>query len=152
MAEYSLIRPVGFYFKVEFPDLPNGGDEIYFQEVGGITMELETESVKNGGENRFTQLLPTRTKYPNLSLKRSLKVSSSLIDWSKDTIQNFNKNPIVEPRTVMVKLLNDQGDPLVAYNFVNAYPVKWAITDFNAQDSKLVIETLDLYYQYFTIL
>lgn len=152
MAEYSLVRPVGFYFKVEFPDLPNGNEEIYFQEVGGINMELETEPVKNGGENRFTQLLPTRTKYPNLSLKRSLKVSSSLVDWCKDTIQNFNKNPIVEPRTVMVKLLNDKGDPLVAYNFVNAYPVKWAITDFNAQDSKLVIETLDLYYQYFTIL
>ena len=152
MAEYSLIRPVGFYFKVEFPDLTNGDDEIFFQEVGGITMELETEAVNNGVENSFTQLLPTRTKYPNLSLKRSLKVSSSLVDWCKGTIQNFNKKPFVEPRTVLVKLLNDKGEPLVTYNFVNAYPVKWAITDFNAQESKIVIETLDLYYQYFTTL
>ena len=47
-------------------------------------------------------------------------------------------------------LLNENHEPLEAWNFVKAYPVKWSISNFNAQGNELVVETIELAYQYFT--
>lgn len=139
--------PVGFHFRVEFT-LPGVDDgDTRFQEVSGLTSELGIEEVSEGGENRFVHRLPGRGKYSNLVLKRGLFVDSKLIDWCKDAIENF----VFDPVTVNVTLLNDQHEPLAdTYSFVNAWPVKWAVSDFKAQENALVIETLELVYNYFT--
>ena len=63
--------PVGFHFKVEFVNLGNNNDT-RFQSVSGLNVEFETETFKEGGENRFEHKLPVRTKYPDLSLKRGI--------------------------------------------------------------------------------
>lgn len=135
---------MGFHFRVDF----DGEQDIDFQEVTGINRELEVEKVKSGGENRFTYQLPTRASYPSLVLKRGLLKDSSLVaNWVKDAIENLD----IRPMTVVVTLLNENHEPLQAYNFVNVWPKKWSISDFNSSESKVVIETLELVYQYFTI-
>jgi len=48
-------------------------------------------------------------------------------------------------------LLNEEHEPLMTWNVVHAYPLKWAMADFNAEESKLVIETIELAYNYFKI-
>ena len=70
----SYIPPCGFYFRVEFVGIDGMEDdkEQRFQEVSGLSFEVETEELKEGGENRFVYKLPKRTKYPNLVLKRGL--------------------------------------------------------------------------------
>ena len=139
--------PVGFHFRVEF-NLPGVDDgDTRFQEVSGLTSELGVEEIREGGENRFVHRLPDRGRYSNLILKRGLFVDSKLIDWCKMAIENF----VFEPVTVNVTLLNEDHQPLAdAYSFVNAWPVKWAVSDFRAQQNALVIETLELAYNYFT--
>lgn len=118
-----------------------------FQEVSGLTSELGIEEVVEGGENRFSHRLPTRAKYSNLILKRGLLTNSQLIDWCKDAIENF----IFQPVTVNVTLLNEEHEPLSnTYSFVRAWPVKWSISDFKAQDNSIVVESLELAYNYFT--
>ena len=66
--------PSGFHFKVEFigVDGMNTDTEQRFQEVSGLSFEVETEPLREGGENRFEYKLPKRIKYPNLILKRGL--------------------------------------------------------------------------------
>ena len=113
-----------------------------------MTRELETEQLKSGGENRFTFKLPTRGQYPNLVLKKGLFVDSGLAGWVNDAILNFD----IQPATVIVSLLNENQEPLQAYKCVNAYPQKWSISDFNAQESQILVETMELYYQYFTVI
>jgi len=139
--------PVGFSFWVSF-DISNNPVDIAFQDVAGIGMELQTEDVVEGGENMFTQKLPVRANYTPLVLKRGLAVNSPLTDWVRDTVENLSINPT----TVIVALLNDKKEPLIAYRFMNAYPLKWSISNFNAETSSVVIETLELYYQYFKII
>ncbi len=139
--------PVGFSFWVSF-DISNDRTDIAFQDVSGIGMELQTEDILEGGENRFTQKLPLRTNYTPLVLKRGLAVRSALTDWARDAIENFS----IVPASVIVALLNDRKEPLIAYRFLNAYPVKWNISNFNAESGAVVIETLELYYQYFKII
>ena len=139
--------PAGFHFRVEFTFLQSGTNDSRFQEVSGITSEIGIEEVTEGGENRFTHRLPNRAKYNNLILKRGLLTDSKLIDWCKDAIESFQ----FKPTTVNVTLLNENHDPVGdSFSFINAYPVKWSISDFKAQDNSLVVETLELAYNYFT--
>lgn len=143
----SHYPPVGFSFWVSF-EFSNDPVDIAFQDVAGIGMELQTEDVVEGGENMFTQKLPTRASYTPLVLKRGLAVKSSLTDWVRDAVENLSINPV----TVIVALLNENKEPLIAYRFINAYPVKWNVSNFNAETSSVVIETMELYYQYFKII
>jgi len=138
--------PVGFHFKVEFLGIGNGNDS-RFQSVGGLSVEYDTESFKEGGENRFEHKLPVRTKYPDLSLKRGMLVDSLVIEWCLAAFQN----QIFLPVDINVSLLNEQHDPLKVWSVKHAWPRKWSVSDLNAQDNALVIETLELSYQYFTI-
>ena len=50
-----------------------------------------------------------------------------------------------------VKLLNEEHQPLLTWHVVNAFPTKWAVSDLNATNNAIVIETLQLFYQYFTL-
>ncbi|RZS92514.1 phage tail protein [Aquimarina brevivitae] len=143
MAAYY--PPVGFHFSVEFTGLSPSESDHQFQSVSGLSVDIETEEIAEGGENRFKHKIPVRTKFPNLVLKRGLLVDSKVIDWCKDAVENFNFKPI----DLMVKLLDEKHEPLLSWNVVHAYPVKWSVADFSAEESKVVIETIELVYNYY---
>jgi phage tail-like protein len=48
--------PIGFFFKISFDGMPDSDAE--FQELTGLSMSLDVQSVKEAGENRFTHQLP----------------------------------------------------------------------------------------------
>lgn len=144
---YDFQPPVGFHFLVEF-DLDDAGEQdTRFREVSGLNMELGQETHNEGGENRFAHKLPMPASYGDLSLKRGKMADSAVIAWIRDAVQNFD----IRPTTVWVKLLNDAHEPLETYTFVNAWPKKWSIADFNAETSEFVVETLELSYSYYGV-
>lgn len=138
--------PVGFHFKVEILDLPPNDNDVRFTEVSGLSLEMGTEELAEGGENRFVQKYPVRAKYPELVLKRGLLVSSEVIDWIRRCIEDYQ----IEPKNIDVKLLNEEHQPLLTWHVIGAYPTKWSVSDLNATNNAVVTETLQLYYQYFT--
>lgn len=138
--------PVGFHFRVEFLSLGSDNDT-RFQTVAGLSVDYDTETFKEGGENRFEHKLPVRTKYPDLSLKRGMLKDSAVIAWCLDAFQNRTFLPV----QVNVSLLNEQHQPLRTWQVYNAWPKKWSVSDLNAQENGIVVETLDLSYSYFTI-
>ncbi|WP_154857942.1 phage tail protein [Cyclobacterium xiamenense] len=140
--------PVGFHFSVSFSGLEGEEADTQFQSVSGLTVDLETEEFAEGGENRFKHKFPVRTKYPNLVLKRGMAMDSELIQWCRDAMESF----AFSPKNLTIRLLNETHEPLRTWNVVHAFPVKWVVGDFNAEESKLVIETLEFSYQYFKIL
>ncbi|MEO6834255.1 MAG: phage tail protein [Chitinophagaceae bacterium] len=142
----SYYPPVGFHFSVEFVGIGNSND-VRFQTVSGLSVEYDTESFKEGGENRFEHKLPVRSKFPDLSLKRGMLMDSQVIQWLKDAL--FNR--VFAPAQINVKLLNEEHQPLRTWSCFNAWPKKWAVSDLNAQENSIVIESLDLVYDYFTV-
>lgn len=145
MANYY--PPLGFHFKVEVLGLAAGGNDVRFTEVSGLSVELGTEEVAEGGENRFLQKYPGRAKYPELVLKRGLLLSSEITAWIRECVEDLN----IQPKNIDVKLLNEKHQPLMTWHLVNAYPTKWAVSDFNATNNAVVIESLQFFYQYFTV-
>ncbi|MEO1434580.1 MAG: phage tail protein [Bacteroidota bacterium] len=144
MAYYP---PASFHFSVDFSGISDKADDTRFQSVGGLNMELNTEDYKEGGENRFVHVLPVKTKYPRLVLKRGMLLDSKVVDWCLETMNTL----VVKPIDMGVSLLNENHEPLMSWNIVHAWPVKWDIGEFNAEQSSLVIETLELTYHYFNV-
>jgi phage tail-like protein len=138
--------PVSFYFQLLFP----GGDAA-FQEVSGISKELNVEDVVCGGENRFKYRLPTATTSQNLVLKRAIvPIGSLLIYWCSSCIDQGLASTIT-PHNVILTLLNADGIVCMLWMFHNAYPVKYAVSDLKSQESGIVIESIELAYTYFDI-
>jgi phage tail-like protein len=148
-VDRNTYPPVGFYFDVVFRGISGvaaTGVDTQFQEVSGFNQELGVEELVEGGENRFSHRLPNRGKFANLVLKRGVMVNSQLVTWLQDAIDNF----IFNPATVEVTLLNEEGKPLVKWEFLKAWPVKWSTSDLKSTENAIVVETLELSYQYFT--
>lgn len=137
MAYYP---PGGFFFRVEI-----AGSKASFQEVSGLDHEVEVEEVAGGGQNAYKYRLPTRLKYNNLVLKRGLEVDGNSV-WGKFA-QNFpvsmGVQSITNPFNVLIELLDEKENTIMAWEALNAYPVKWNVSGFNSMESKLVIESVE---------
>lgn len=140
---------VGFRFSLAFQ---NGDGNAAFQEVSGIEKELNVEEVVCGGENQFKYRLPTVTTYKNLILKRGItEKNSELTEWCAKILDGGLINPIV-PKNVVVRVLDANGSTCFSWNFVKAYPVKWSTSDLKSQENAMLIESMELAYQYFNII
>jgi phage tail-like protein len=138
--------PWGFYYRVDF-GISQDRNDTRFQTVSGLSVEYDYETFKEGGENRFEHKLPVRTKYADLVLKRGMLTDSSVIKWFLTALRNRE----FTPSDVSVILMNEQGDPLRTWKIAHAIPKKWLVSDFNSNESSIVVETMELTYRYFTI-
>ena len=121
--------------------------DIMFQSVSGLDVSVETESIKEGGENRFEHVVPTRTKYADLVLKRgkAMERESEVVKWCKRTLEKA----IYEPKDLLVELLDDNHQTLMMWRVVHAYPKALKMSELNAEKGEILIETLELSYNYF---
>ena len=155
-------QTVSFCFSVKF-GLGTTEIDARFQSVSGLEVQLETETLKEGGENRFEHVLPVRTKYPDLILKRGLispETGSELTKWCKKAFDQFGYNGFdlkkenkenlpVRPINLVVQLLNEKHEPLMQWKVIHAWPKAWKFGELNAEKSEVLIETLELNYNYF---
>lgn len=145
----ALFYPaVGFHFSVAFI-INSKPFEMGFQSVSGLSVEYDVETYQEGGENRFEHKLPGRTKYSDLVLKRGYSVVPTPVSaWCQKAFRDRE----FEPANLLVSLLNELHLPLKSWNVVQAWPRKWALSDFNASESAIMIDTLELSYRYFEVL
>ncbi len=139
--------PVGFHFNVSF-DAGIRKSESQFQSVSGLSVKMETEEFAEGGENRFKHTLPVKTTFTDLVLTRGLYVESELREWCKEAMEDF----VFRPKDMTITLLNESHEPLMSWFVSNCYPIKWEVSDLNAEESKIVTETIGLSYNYFRVL
>jgi phage tail-like protein len=172
--------PTGFFFRVQVLDLPpessaqEGENDVAFQDASGLSVEMQTEDVVEGGLNRYRHRLPTAAKFGDLVLKRGYVYRSlPLFKWCAATLQGGFQQKIA-PKTITLQLLrsslsvarkpaNDETftdkegksgtakeDILRTWSFSGAWPTKWELSDFGAMKSEVVIETLHFAYREFT--
>ncbi|WP_299963877.1 phage tail protein [uncultured Roseobacter sp.] len=141
----SYYPPVSFQFTVRIAGSKAAVDT-GFQEVSGLDAEREVVELKEGGENRFVHKLPGAVKASNLTLKRGMVLASSpFFTWLKDTFESDLSRP-VKPKSITVSLLDQKQKPLMTWNVVNAWPVKWQIGSLDATQNQIAMETVELAY------
>ena len=141
---------VGFHFLVTFEGLPNTtSQDISFQSVAGLDVQLDTETWKEGGQNHFTHALPGRSKFSSsLTLKRGLlrPKQSGITDWCLEAFQDLKITPL---KLVTVALLDEEHNVLVKWDLAHVWPKSWKIGELNAERGEVLIETLELNYNRF---
>ena len=153
--------PSGFFFRLQTVDSSGqaiaGGAKLdmAFEDASGLSVEMEAETVAEGGLNTYRHRLPVQPKYGDLVMKRGFVTQSlPLYQWCKATIQGGLSKPI-QPKTLAVQLLSPtsgDADPTILrqWTFFGAWPSKWNVSDFGSNKNDVVIETLQFAYRYFT--
>ncbi|MBL7803974.1 MAG: phage tail protein [Saprospiraceae bacterium] len=139
--------PVVFHFQVHFLTggvVPNEVD-IRFQKLSGLSADISPETYEEGGQNLYTHRFPNRISYGNLVLERGM-VIGSILGLEFNTAMSMFR---FYPSNVMVMLLNADSEPVANWMFFKAYPVKWAISDLDANSNQIAIESMELAYTRF---
>lgn len=138
--EEKRVTAATFLFEVD-------GLEIgYFMEVSGLEVEVDVENIEEGGENGFVHHLPGRMSWPNISLKRGVTQTDNLLTWlNKSSGEQFaaagNK---LTRSTAAITLIAPSGERLRAWEFVDAFAVKWKGPDFSAGSNDMAMEQLEI--------
>jgi phage tail-like protein len=110
-----------------------------FSECTGLDTTLETEDFKEGGLNDRVRKFPTRLTWSNIVLKRGVGLAEDLWLWHSDYAAGKGKR-----RDGLIVLEDDVHVPLKVWHFARGLPVKWVGPAFNAKNSEVAIETLEI--------
>jgi len=127
---------VGFVFSVSIgPRLVAG-----FNEVSGLAIESEVETLREGGVNDFEHQLPGPTKYASrLVLKRGLGDPQDLWQWYLQIL-----NGQIARQQLTIFLNGTRGLPGLQWTFADACPVRWTGPEMRAGTSAVAFESIDV--------
>lgn len=123
----------GFRFIVEVEGLTVGG----FSRVKGLVRETKFEAFREGGVNDFEHKLATLTTFGNLILERGL-IASELWDWHDKVV-----NGDIRRRKITIALRDETKTEVWRWHVDGAFPVKWSISDFDAANQQIVVESIE---------
>lgn len=123
----------GFRFVVLFDQLEMAG----FSKVRGLTRETKIESFREGGVNDHEHKLASLTTYGNLVLERGI-ADPALYVWHQTVVEGIIKRAIVT-----VTLRDAEGNTAWSWNVLNAFPVKWSVTDLDANSGQIAAESVE---------
>jgi len=126
-----------------------GGKEIkaLFTELSGLQVEMVLTDYEEGGTNNFVHRLPGRLKVGNITLKHGLTKSNEFLSWVLAAA-------LVKPmdrRNVTVFMYDSGTTPVVKWNFIKAFPVKWTGPTFTADATTMAIESVELAHEGLTV-
>ena len=129
-------------FLLEIDGVPIGT----FTEVSGLNVEVDVETVREGGENQFVHQLPGRMSWPNIVLTRGIVNDDNLFAWfSKTSGDGFaaqgNKLSMLHGA---ITLITDHGERLRGWSIDRAFPVRWSGPAFAVDSSQIPSEELEL--------
>jgi phage tail-like protein len=125
----------------------DGGKECEASFAEVIGLDADTSAVGEGGEGAFTHRVPGQLKSSTLVLKRGVLLArSALFCWCKDMLEADLEMPI-KSKTLTIELMDNSGKPLMRWQVINAWPVKWSGASFDMSTSQVTIETLELAHQ-----
>ncbi len=135
--------PVAFYFLVAFEGSPGIG-KVEFKEVSGLRIELDVDTVTEGGNNSTELKLPKPAKIGNIVLKRAvIPFRHNFGKWVRATLEGGLEKPIV-PYILNISLMNEKQKPLYTWECAGCYPVKWECEAFASDKNQIAIESVEM--------
>lgn len=122
------------------------GTRIGFTEVSGLESEIQVIEYREGSDyNYHMSKIPGMKKFSNVVLKRgTVPADNEFFEW-----MNTLKLNKIEKRDITISLLNENHEPMFAWDLVEAFPVKLKVSDFKADGNEVFIEEIELAYDSF---
>lgn len=127
-----------FRFEVDLgPELKN----VAFQEVSGMDVENQVIEYRKSNSALFsTEKMPGIAKYGNVTLKRGVFVNDNQFwQWYQEITMNKIKRG-----TVVIKLLDENGNIGMQWQLNNAWPTKITGTDLKSDGNEVAINALEI--------
>lgn len=147
-----------FVFEVEFEDKTKLIGS--FQEVSGLSTQIEVEELIEGGTNGYVHKLPGRVTWPNVVLKRGVTKSDALFEWFATASDNgitrsagTDGTPPPSPpspvgkltrATATVFLRDAAGRNVRIWNLKEAFPVRWTGPTLAGSATDVAVEELEI--------
>jgi len=133
-----------FYFMVDWGSTTN----IPFQEVSGMEIEAEPLEYRHGNSKVFSKInMPGMVKNNKISMKKGVFVNdNSFWDWYGKIKLNT-----IERQNVVIKLLDEGGEPTMTWTLNNAWPTKISSTDLKSETNEVAIESIEIMHEGLTI-
>ena len=127
-----------FRFEV---DLGTELQKVAFQEVSGMDKEVQIIEYRHSNNKLFSTIkMPGIAKYGNVTMKRGVFVNdNNFWKWMDEIKMN-----VIKRRTVLIKLLDENGDPTMQWQLNNAWPTKITGTDLKSDGNEVAVDTLEI--------
>src|SRR5687767_10080243 len=91
-----------------------------FSTCEGLGCEVVMESREEGGNNDFVWQLPSRLKYPNITLTRPLGPDTvKIASWFASLASGYRLS------TGIIQAMRANGTPIAAWQLFDVVPVRW---------------------------
>jgi phage tail-like protein len=134
---------VQFCFYVEI----SGIQTAKFAECSGIEWTIQTESFWEGGNNRNKRHLIGQGSFKPLVLKKGFFAGNSeFFQLVRD-----QQNPAMKPGRTnpAVVIMDEAGEEIGRFHFYNAICTRYQGPNFNARQSEIAFEEIELTYEWF---
>lgn len=129
----------------------NNAEDIGFTEVSGLDYSVDIIEYRAGNDPNFSKIkMPGMRKFSNVTLKKGIiqgfkDANSDFYSW----IASGQSDGTVRKRTdyrksITITLKDEEGNEVVAWNLINAFPIKVTFTDLKADANEAAVETLEL--------
>ena len=132
-------------FQLKIGGAENAG---LFREVTGFDSEYDMAEMKRQTPNGKVDTIkvPGQRKWSNIELKRGVDQDKTLWTWHQEVIDGKIKNA---RRDCTITLLDFEGQPIVTYSIINAWPVKYSGVGLKADSNEIAVESLTLAHEGF---
>lgn len=128
---------MSYRFRVEIDGITSVGAS----EVTGLQLETETETYEEGGANDFVHILPKRTKYQHIILKRGITDVDDIWNWYIEVVSGIFER---KSGAIILMDVSHPGKDLWRWDFKEAYPLKWTGPEFRTDSNTVAFETIEL--------
>jgi phage tail-like protein len=110
-----------------------------FSSCEGLGCEVVLETREEGGNNAYVWQLPTRLKFSNIKLSRPLGADTAKVAaWVSSVAQGY------ERKTAVIQAMRADGKVVAEWSVVDVIPVRWTGPSLNADQPKVLTETLEI--------
>jgi phage tail-like protein len=133
-----------FYFMVDWGSTTN----IPFQEVSGLEIQAEALEYRHGNSPVFSKInMPGMVKNNNITMKKGVFANDNTFwDWYAKIKMNT-----IERQNIVIKLLDEGGNPTMTWTLNNAWPTKISSTDLKSEANEVAVESIEIMHEGLTI-
>lgn len=129
-----------FYFSVQLGD----NDAVSFQEIDGLESETQVIEYRHGDSPIFFPIkMPGIGRVGNVTMRKGIFVNDdNFWQWYSEIKMNT-----IARRTVIINLLDEQGNPQMTWTLNNAWPTKITGTDLKSEGNEVAVESVEVAYE-----
>lgn len=132
-----------FRFRVEIDGITQAG----FSEVIMPDATIDVIEYREGSEQTHVRKLSGLTKFSNIILKWGITNSMDLYNWVKSVMDSGASG---NRKNMSILLIDEEGNESMRWNFMEAWPVRYKISDLNAMTNEVLFEIIEITFERFS--